>query len=68
MNSVLTNSSIVIVAHDVNLSIFKALWLIKADIFRKDQLEGYIIITHGMFQMLAELFELVVLPHRSDMT
>lgn len=67
MNTVLENLSIVILAKDFNLSIFKPFWLIKNNIFREQELQGNIVITPPAVQIPAQNFQLTVLPDRLQM-
>ncbi len=64
MNTVMENSSIVIIAKDFNLSIFKPLWLMKNNIFREEELKGDIVITPPAVQIPSTNFQFMVLPDR----
>lgn len=67
MQNILTNTSVVIAANDVNISIFKPPWLTKSGIFNKEELEGNIIITPLMVQIPTKKFEVTILPIRIQM-
>ncbi|MHC4145101.1 MAG: hypothetical protein ACYSWW_10840 [Planctomycetota bacterium] len=58
------NSSVVIIAKDFNLSIFKPLWLMKNNIFREEELKGDIVITPLAVQIPLKNFQFMVLPDR----
>jgi len=64
MHYILTNTNVVVTARDVNVSIFKPLWLSNCDIFRREELEGDIIITPPLVQIPTKKFELAILPNR----
>jgi len=64
----MTESSIVIVAHDVNVSIFKPPWLINNDIIKEDEFSGNIIITPPTINIPTEKFAFVVFPNRIQMS
>jgi len=64
MNIVLENSSIVIIAKDFNVSIFKPFWLLKNNIFREEELQGNIVITPPAVQIPTQNFQFTVLPDR----
>lgn len=64
MNTVMENSSVVIIAKDFNLSIFKPMWLVKNGIFREDELTGDIVITPPAVQIPTKNFQFMVLPDR----
>lgn len=62
----LTNSSVVIAAHDVNVSIFRLGWL-RENILTQAELSGDVVFVHGMVRIHAERFELLILPDRIQM-
>lgn len=64
----LTHSSAVLIAHDVNISIFKPWWLMKAGILREEELEGNVVVTPITVQISAPAFEMAVFPNRIQMT
>lgn len=64
MNTVMENSSVVIIAKDFNPSIFKPLWLMKNNIFREEELKGDIVITPPAVQIPSTSFQFMVLPDR----
>ena len=68
VKSILTDTSIVIVAHDVNISIFKPLWLVKTNIFREDELQGNIIVSPVSVNIPTDNFGFVVFPNRIQMS
>ena len=68
MRIVFQNSSIVIAANDVNLSIFKPLWLQKNQIFRDEEFQGPVVITPVAVQIPTQRFQFMVLPNRIQMT
>ncbi len=65
---VLLNSSAVVIANDVNISIFKPWWLIKSGILKPEEVEGEVVVTPVMVRVPAPAFELVVVPNRVQMT
>ena len=67
MNILLENLSIVIIAKDFNVSIFKPFWLIKNNIFHEEELQGNIVITPPAVQIPAQDFQFTVLPDRLQM-
>ncbi len=64
MNRIIENSSVVIIAKDFNISIFKPFWLIKNNIFREEELSGNILITPPAVQIPSKNFQFIVLPDR----
>jgi len=68
MQSVFTDSGIVIVANDINLSIFKPPWLTKVGIFKPEELQENIVITPPFVQIKTEDFEVTILANRIQMT
>ena len=60
----LVNASAVIVAHDVNLSIFKPLWLVRQSILSEEDVADHSVISPGLVRIPAPRFELLVLPDR----
>jgi len=64
MNSVMENSSVVIIAKDFNLSILKPLWLMNNKIFRPEELEGDIMVTPPAVQIRSANFQFMALPDR----
>lgn len=60
----LVNASAVIVAHDVNLSIFRPPWLRDQGILTDDELQGDVVATPVVVRIGARGFELTVLPDR----
>ena len=68
MNTVMENSSVVIIAKDLNLSILKPLWLIKNNIFLEDELKGDIVITPPAIQIPSTNFQFLVLQDRLQLT
>jgi len=60
----LTTCSAVIVAHDVNLSIFKPAWLGRQGILLDEELAGQVVITPALVRVPTDRFELLVLPDR----
>lgn len=67
MKNVLANSSVVVLAKDINLSIFKPSWLVKSEIFREGELEGEIVITPVTVQIPTERFQVAIFPDRIQM-
>lgn len=67
MNTAIEHLSIVILAKDFNLSIFKPFWLMKNSIFREEELQGNIVITPPAVQIPTENFQFTVLPDRLQM-
>ena len=64
MPAELSGSSVVLVAHDVNISIFKPLWLERQGILSGDELSGNFVITPPCVRIPTDRFELLVLPDR----
>ena len=65
---VLVDSNAVLVANELNLSIFKPSWLQNAGILTEQELSGQIVITPGLAQIPTDLFELVIIPNRVQIT
>lgn len=61
------NASAVVVAHDVNLSIFRPPWLRDQKILSDEELAGDVVITPLMVRIPAPSFELLILPDRVQM-
>ncbi len=68
MKSVMDNSSVVITAQDVNISIFKPWWLLKEGIFNESEVAGEVVVTPVTVQIRTEHYEFAVLPNRVQMT
>lgn len=68
MNQVLANMTVVIVANDINLSIFKPKWLCNTGIFSEEELQGNIIITPVAVQIPTPRFSFNVFPNRMQMS
>ena len=68
MNTVVENLSVVIVAKDFNLSIFKPFWLVKNNIFRESELQGNIVITPPAVQIPADRYQFLLLPDRLQLS
>ncbi len=64
MCAVLTNSSAILVAHDVNLSIFKPVWLLRHKILTEEELGDETLVSPVVVRIPAPRFELLVLPDR----
>jgi hypothetical protein len=64
MTPILTDSSAVVVANDVNLSIFKPLWLTRNEVIREDEIGPNLIVTPALVQVPSENFELDIFPNR----
>ncbi len=67
MQSVLVDASVVAIAHDVNLSIFRPPWLVKSRIFTEKELQGEIVVTPAFVQVPTDNFQLMVFPDRIQM-
>ena len=67
MPAELMNSSAVIVAHDVNMSIFKPPWLVRQKILTDEELEGDLVVTPVLIRIPTPAFELLILPDRIQM-
>jgi len=67
MKAILESLSIVIVAKDLNVSIFKPFWLMKNNIFHEQELQGNIVITPPAVQIPTQNFQFMVLPDRLQM-
>ncbi len=65
---VLSDSSVVVVANDVNLSIFKPPWLVNTGIFREVELQGQVVISPVAVQISSPCFEFSVFPNRLQLT
>jgi len=65
IKQVRTNSSVVVVAHDLNLSIFNPLWLTKQRALREEELDfSKCAFTPALIQIPTPDFNLLVLPDR----
>lgn len=60
-------ASVVLVANEINLSIFKPLWLGQTNILLPDELSGDCIISPGVIQIPTSQFNLLVLPNQLQM-
>lgn len=65
--SVFGGTSVVLVANEINLSIFKPLWLGQTNILRPDELSGECVISPGVIQIPTSQFNLLVLPNQLQM-
>lgn len=64
----LTMRSVIIVGHDVNISIFKPPWLIKHNIFSEDELSaGDVVFSQSLVQVPAGSFDFLAIPDRIQM-
>jgi len=68
MDTVFIGSTVVIVANDVNLSIFKPPWLTKTEIFNESELSGNVIISPVAVQIPTKNFGFAVFPNRMQVT
>lgn len=66
--SVFAGMSVVIAANELNLSIFKPVWLCQFDILRPDELTESSLISAAAIQIPSPTFQLVILPNRLQMT
>lgn len=64
MGADLTNASAVLVAHDVNVSIFRPLWLKSQNILSEEELGGELLISPALIRIPTPRFELLILPDR----
>jgi len=62
--SVFGGTSVVLVANEINLSIFKPIWLGQTNILRPDELAGDCVISPGALQIPTTQFNLLVLPNQ----
>jgi hypothetical protein len=62
--SVFGGTSVVLVANEINLSIFKPMWLGKTNILRPDELAGDCVISPGVVQIPTAQFNLLILPNQ----
>lgn len=67
MSANLTACSAVLVAHDVNMSIFKPVWLGRQEILTEEELTGEVIVTPALVRIPTDRFELLILPDRIQM-
>lgn len=65
--SVFGGASVVLVANEINLSIFKPMWLGQTNILRPDELAGDCIISPGVVQIPTAQFNLLVLQNQLQM-
>ncbi|HEU5125096.1 MAG TPA: hypothetical protein VFW05_13655 [Verrucomicrobiae bacterium] len=65
--SVFGGASVVLVANEINLSIFKPIWLGQTKILRPDELAGDCVISPGVVQIPTAQFNLLVLPNQLQM-
>ncbi|MEK7677344.1 MAG: hypothetical protein AAB676_16065 [Verrucomicrobiota bacterium] len=66
--AVSAGKSVVIVANELNLSIFKPVWLCQFDILKPEELSEGILISPAAIQIPGPTFQLVILPNRLQMT
>ena len=64
MPAELVNASAVIVAHDVNISIFKPRWLLRQNILSEEELADESVMSPTFVRIPTAAFELLVLPDR----
>ena len=64
MKTVLAQSTVVVVAHDVNLSIFRPVWLGQNDILTEEELAGEVVVTPVAINVPAGAFNLMIVPNR----
>ena len=67
MRTMLAESDVVVIAHDVNLSIFRPAWFTKYEVFTEAELEGELVISPVVVQVPTAGFKLTVLPNRLQM-
>ena len=60
-------TSVVLVANEINLSIFKPVWLGQTNILRPEELSGDCVISPGVIQIPTAQFNLLVLPNQLQM-
>jgi hypothetical protein len=65
--SVFGGTSVVLVANEINLSIFKPVWLGQTNILRPDELSGDFVISPGVIQIPTSQYNLLVLPNQLQM-
>ena len=63
----LVNSSVVLVANQINLSIFTPIWFAKQQILREDEFTPGTLISPGVVQIPTAGFNLLILPDRVQM-
>ena len=68
MNTIFANASVVILANDVNLSIFKPLWLVKTNILREDEFEEGVVISPVAVHIPTPKLQFDVFPNRIQVT
>ncbi|MCG8402080.1 MAG: hypothetical protein MJA84_10835, partial [Firmicutes bacterium] len=60
--------NVVLVAHDVNLSIFKTSWLAHHELILEDEIGPELIVSPSLVQIPTKEFTLLVLPDRIQLT
>ena len=65
--SVFAGASVVLVANEISLSIFKPMWLGQTNILRPDELSGDCVISPGAIQIPTAQFNLLILLNRLQM-
>jgi hypothetical protein len=68
MKTFFADASAVVIANDVNLSIFKPPWFSRTGIFTDAELTGEIVISPVMVRVPTDEFEFMVFPNRFQMT
>lgn len=66
--TVLGGMSVVIIANELNLSIFKPVWLCQFSILKPEELSAGAVISPAAIQIPGPTFQLVILPNRLQMT
>jgi len=67
MKALLADSNLVVVAHDVNLSIFRPPWLVKQGFMTEEELSGELVISPVVVRLPGKGFDLTVVPNRIQM-
>lgn len=67
MTAILADSNVVVVANDVNMSIFKPPWLANSGILREEELRGEVVVSPVILRVPTSSFELIVVPNRMQL-
>lgn len=68
MPKILNQSSVVVIANDVNISIFRESWLLRNQVLREDELGGQTLFSPAVVQVGTDLWNFLVVPNRIQLT
>ena len=66
--TVFTGMSVVLTANELNLSIFKPVWLCQSNILKSEELGDGVLISPAAIQIPCPTFQLVIVPNRLQLT